>query len=78
MRTDCTVASELICKRCQKGISDDEAALHKKLFNRGATEFFCINCCSDYLEVEKGILEEKMAFFKKSGCTLFKENRKNL
>lgn len=61
-----------ICKKCGAALTNDEIGLHKKLFNRGATEFFCIKCCGEYFSVSTALLEEKIEQFKKSGCTLFK------
>lgn len=78
MRTDFKIASDELqasCKNCHHSLTDDEVALFKRLFNRGAMEFLCINCSAQYLGVSKSLLEEKLDFFKKSGCTLFKENQ---
>ena len=60
------------CIKCQKPLTKDEIGLHKKLFNRAATEYMCINCISSYIEVPTDILENKITEFKNAGCTLFK------
>lgn len=64
-----------LCKKCGKSLTSDEIALYKKLFNRGAIEYLCINCCAEYLEVPKLILMQKIEQFKEMGCTLFDENK---
>lgn len=52
-------------------LTDDEIGLHKKLCNRGATEFMCIDCLAKHFEVAPELLHEKIEQFKKMGCTLF-------
>lgn len=59
------------CKQCGRILTKDEVALHKKLYNRGASSFFCIDCSSQYLEVPVSLLEKKIEEFKAMGCTLF-------
>lgn len=59
------------CKECGREISRDEIGLTKKLINRGATEFYCINCLAQKFEVTKEELEKKIAEFREMGCTLF-------
>ncbi len=62
------------CVKCGKILTNDEIALHKKLINRVAEEYMCINCCARYFEVTVELLEEKIVQFKKYGCRLFDEN----
>lgn len=59
------------CNKCGKPLEKDEIALHRKLFNRGATSFMCIDCIGGYLDVPRETLERKIEEFKKMGCTLF-------
>lgn len=59
------------CMKCGKKLTKDETALHKKLFNRGAEQFMCIDCIASYLDIPKEILLEKIIQFKSMGCTLF-------
>lgn len=59
------------CIKCDRLLTNDEAGLHKKLFNRGATQYMCIHCISNYLDVSEDILRNKIQYFKKIGCTLF-------
>lgn len=63
------------CMNCGKILSSDEQGLHKKLFNRAANKFMCIDCCSKYLEVPHESLEAKIEHFKEMGCTLFASNK---
>lgn len=62
------------CIQCGKRLTSDEIALYKKIVNRGADEYMCINCCAEYFNVTVELLEEKIEQFKKSGCQLFDEN----
>lgn len=59
------------CLKCGKALNHDEIGLHKKLCNRGATEFMCIDCLASHFEVSAELLKEKIEQFKKMGCTLF-------
>ena len=63
--------NEETCVICQKKLERDEIALHKKLVNRGATEFMCISCLGRHFNVSEERLREKIVHFKESGCTLF-------
>ena len=64
------------CKTCGKRLTQDEIAFHKKIYNRAASEFFCLDCSSVYLNVPKKILEDKLEYYKSMGCTLFVCNQK--
>lgn len=59
------------CKRAAGILTKDEIGLHKKLYNRGATSYFCIDCSSQYLEIPVPLLQKKIEEFKAMGCTLF-------
>ncbi|MDD6735006.1 MAG: hypothetical protein PUE13_01695 [Clostridiales bacterium] len=62
------------CIKCGRELTRDEIGLHKKLFNRGATEFMCITCVSKHFEVSEDALRDKIDQFRKMGCQLFAEN----
>lgn len=59
------------CMKCHAELTADEIGLYRKLFNRGATQYMCIVCCSEYLGVPAEMLKDKITYFKETGCTLF-------
>jgi uncharacterized protein YlaI len=59
------------CYRCGAALSLDEIAVHKKLVNRGATMFLCKSCLAEEFKVSVELIEERIAYFKKTGCQLF-------
>lgn len=59
------------CMKCGRQLTYDEVALHRKLINRGSTEFMCISCLSEYFKANEDMLRERIEYFKKTGCTLF-------
>lgn len=59
------------CLKCGRELTRDEIGLHKKIVNRGAQEFMCMDCLASYYRVSKAGLEEKIQQFKEMGCTLF-------
>ena len=44
---------------------------YKKFINRGSTEFMCKGCLADDLNVPEELIDKKIEYFKKQGCTLF-------
>ena len=62
------------CTLCSAKLSTDEIGLHKKLINRGATEYMCIKCLSKEFGISENSLREKIEHFRRSGCTLFAPN----
>lgn len=61
------------CYVCGKTpLTKDEIGLTKKLINKKANYFYCIDCLAEYLEVTTEELEAKLAEFKEDGCSLFK------
>ena len=59
------------CITCGKPLSRDEIAVTKKLINRGATAFYCVHCLAAYFEVTPRDIQERIEYFKSTGCTLF-------
>lgn len=60
-----------LCKECGRPLTHDEVAVTRKLINRGATEFMCVDCLARYFEVKPQDIEERIRHFKGMGCTLF-------
>ena len=60
------------CKLCDVELKKDWIALHKKLLDADANEFYCIACLADTFGCEIEDLEVKIEEFKEEGCTLFK------
>ncbi|NBJ16965.1 MAG: hypothetical protein FNP40_15700 [Dehalobacter sp. 4CP] len=61
-----------ICYVCGKeDLNKNEMGLNKKLLNKGAKTFYCLDCLSEYLEVDAEFLLAKVEEFKEQGCTLF-------
>lgn len=61
------------CLKCGRELTNDEVGLHKKMVNRGAQKFMCIDCLASYYQVGRHNLEEKIKQFKEMGCTLFQQ-----
>ena len=62
----------LQCKQCGQTLVSDEIALHRKLFRRSATRYFCLDCQAKYLRVSRQRLENTIAYYHRSGtCALF-------
>ena len=59
------------CMKCGGGFGSYDIALHKKMINRGATEYMCSACLADWLKIDEEMLLSKVEQFKKQGCTLF-------
>ena len=60
------------CIACGKEpLSKDEIGINKKLLGEQAENFYCMDCLSDYLEVETQDLLDKIEEFKEEGCKLF-------
>ena len=59
------------CIRCGAPLSTDEIGLYKKMINRGAVEFMCIECLSRELSVSVDELRSRIEYFRRMGCILF-------
>ena len=60
------------CIICGCSLSQDEIALTRKLINRGAREFWCIDCLARKFNVPQDVLRDKIIQFREMGCTLFR------
>jgi len=60
------------CYVCGKeNLSKNEIGLTKKLLDKNARRFYCIDCLAEYLEIDAEFLFAKIEEFKEKGCTLF-------
>lgn len=58
---------------CDKELLSDEIAIYKKLVNRGAEKYLCIDCLAEYFKCSRKAIEDKIDYYRKSGeCTLFR------
>ena len=65
--------AEKKCYVCGKSpLSKDEIGLTKKLIDKKTTNFYCLSCLTESLEVTEEELLAKIEEFKEEGCTLFK------
>lgn len=55
------------CKECGKDIFADDIAIHRKLINRGAQEFFCIDCLAEKLGCEREYILRLIEFYRSTG-----------
>lgn len=61
------------CYVCGKTpLTKDEIGITKKLIDKKATQFYCLTCLAEQLEVTEEELVAKIEEFKEEGCTLFK------
>lgn len=59
------------CITCDKELTNDDIGFHKKMINRGATEYMCIQCIADYYGITVEKAHEMIERFREQGCTLF-------
>ena len=59
------------CMECGCELTQDEVGLHKKMINRGATQFMCITCLANFYHCEEELLLRKIEQFREDGCMLF-------
>ena len=59
------------CVQCQKELTGDEIAIYRRLIYRDAEDYMCKECLAKYLGVPTEVIDARIAYFKKIGCTLF-------
>lgn len=59
------------CKICGHELLPDEIAVYRKLVNRGATQFCCIDCLAAHFHCPRALIEQKIEEFRAMGCMLF-------
>ena len=63
--------SSLICISCEKELTSEDVGFHKKMVNRGAEEFMCIDCLCEYFGIPREKADEMIENFRRMGCVLF-------
>ena len=58
--------------KCGRKLTFDEIGIHKKMLNRGATEFYCLTCLAEHIGVTEERLQERIEHFRREGCLLFR------
>ena len=61
-----------VCMKCGRTLTDDEIGIHKKMINRGATEFFCLACLAARFGTSTERLMETARRYQDGGCILFR------
>lgn len=59
------------CMACKKTLTRLDENTYRKFVNRGARQFWCKSCLAEKLGVEETILDEKIEYFRRQGCSLF-------
>ncbi|MBR1392448.1 MAG: hypothetical protein IJ561_01270 [Ruminococcus sp.] len=66
------MANYKTCKECGQELKADDIAIHRKLIDRGAEEFFCIDCLAEKLGCKREDIERLIEYYRSTGkCTLF-------
>ena len=60
-----------LCLTCGKELDNDDICFYKKMVNRGAKEFCCVDCLSEYYGITTEKAREMIERFREQGCTLF-------
>lgn len=61
------------CRECGGDLLSDDISIHRKLIDRGATDFLCIDCLAALLKTTRPDIERLIAYYRESGqCTLFR------
>lgn len=61
----------LKCRQCGAPLSNVEIGLTKKLVNRGAESFLCLDCLGKFFGATRERLLAMAERFRAQGCTLF-------
>lgn len=60
-----------LCRLCHREVGALDMAFTRKLINRGATEYLCVDCLAAHFGIQRDELLKKAEEFKAQGCTLF-------
>ena len=67
------MANYKTCKKCGASLYDDDISIFRKLVDRGADEFLCIDCLAVRFGCTRGAIEDLIRYYRESGqCTLFR------
>lgn len=59
------------CFSCGARLTPDDIGMYRKAVNKGAQQCLCLDCLAKKYGVTRKYFEEKIAFLKAHGCTLF-------
>ena len=65
------MAKRTKCTLCELMLDKDAIGLTKKLLDKNAKKFYCLDCLANYLDVSTDDLYAKLEEFKEQGCVLF-------
>ncbi len=60
-----------LCAGCGARLSGDDIGLYRKAIDRSGKGCLCLTCLAARSGVPRETLEQKVAFLKEQGCTLF-------
>ncbi len=60
-----------VCQKCGRDLDGFDIGFYKKMVNRGATEFWCIDCTAEYFQISPAKAQELIDHFRRTGCQLF-------
>lgn len=59
----------LVCRK--EKLDKNTIGINKKLLGLNVSQFYCIDCLAEFLNVEKQDILDKIEEFKSEGCKLF-------
>ena len=66
------MVNDSTCIKCGKPLESDAIPIYKKLINRGAEEFLCIDCLAEHIGTSRAHIEDLIEYYTESGtCALF-------
>lgn len=66
------MANDSTCKKCRKPLESDAIPIYKKLIDRGAEEYLCIDCLAEHIGTSRKHIEDLIDYYTESGtCALF-------
>lgn len=65
------------CYSCGAHLDAYDIGCHKKLINRGATEYLCRDCLAERLGWTRGEIDALIPRFQAQGCMLFPPLKSN-